>query len=223
MAAKKTNWGAVAGIAGALLLLWLFWPKSAQAKSAGSGAGGGSPWPFPPLGGQRPTLGTSAGGASGGGGSIGPIPALHFGASPLAKWIKGVLNQGYANAAQIPILSTSGALAAQGIPLDPLQNFDLSQLSFSLPDAGFYSGNWTDPNSLVNFTDPSLMSFGYQPVDWSSQNNFLVTQDIPQPIDLSSYGIDPNYGSDMLQTDNVDSYSSLSQNDTSGSYLPTGL
>lgn len=201
MAAKKTHWGAIAGIAGAVILLWLFWPRKAK---AGGSAGGPAPMAHPLGIPPKPPTGPGGGFGSGGGAPFSPNGGGRNLGAALKNWVNAVQQYGWAAAAQMPIFDTSAALAAQGIPLDPLQNFDTSQLSFDLPDAG-YSGDWTDPNSLVGFTDPSLTSIDYQPVDWSSQNDFLVTQDISQSADLSSYGIDPYYGSDQIMTDYLDS------------------
>lgn len=194
MAAKKTNWGAVAAAVGVVAVAWYFLAHRRAAASGGPSYGGGSGSGVPLFPGSNSPK-PSAGAGLGGLGS--PLSALFGHGNPLKNWINSVLNQGYANAAGLPIDSSYmpglGTSPDLSIPLQPTSLFDVNQLATALPgwDTGAIS---PQDSNLSDFSIP------YDAFNWgsSSPSDFLVTQDIPQTADLSSYGIDPYAGSDSV-------------------------
>lgn len=209
----------------ALVVWYLLTHKKPVAGGSGGGGivGGGGGGGFPQQQ-QKPQqsgggLGVSPSFGGGGGGS--------GVSSALKKWINGVLNQGYQNAAGLSLSSDYipglGETPGLSIPSDPLQLFDVSQLTQDIPG---YDGSG-DPG-LLEETDLADETIPSESFDYGSYspNDFLVTSDIPQTADLSSYGIDPYYGADQL-TSYLDSesggYSSEGYNDPYGDYVsPSG-
>lgn len=200
MAAKKTHWGAVLAAVGIAGVLYLFLHRKRPAAGGGGPSyGGGSGIPM--LGGAS-GRGPSGGGQGGGGGI--PLNSL-FGGNPLKSWINKVLKQGYANAAQLPILQDNSYLSGLGTDpslsvggLQPLSLFDVSQLAQDI-------SGMNNPN----YPDVVYPSFADMQIPYDQTNLFDVNQlaqNISQPADLSSYGIDPYYGADQLSTVSTDFY-----------------
>lgn len=176
-----------------MAVVWLIWPRKAHAAaSSGRGVGsaaGGFPFGF----GGAPGAGAGPS-AGGGGGSSLQLPHFNFGRSPLKRWIDSVLKQGYANAAQLQVdngyLPGLGEAPGLSIPDKALQLFDVGQLAQDISGAN-------------NPYFPDVIDSGYtdQQIPYDQAGLFdvnSVAQDIPQPADLSSYGIDPNYGASDL-------------------------
>lgn len=213
----------------AVLIAWyLLTHKKPVAGSSGGGGlvggGGGGAYPQQQ---QKPQqsgggLGVAPSFGGGGGASSGLSSALK-------KWINGVLNQGYQNAAGLSLSPTDyipglGETPGLSFPSVAVPGFgDLNDFLVTSEIPG-YDGSG-DPGLLeeTDLTDQSISSFGYGSY---SPNDFLVTSDIPQTADLSSYGIDPYYGADQL-TSYLDSesggYSSEGYQDPYSDYVsPSG-
>lgn len=197
MAAKKHNWGTIAGLVVAVAVVWLIWPRKAHAAtSSGRGVGsaaGGFPFGF----GGAPGAGAGPS-AGGGGGSSLQLPHFNFGRSPLKRWIDSVLKQGYANAAQLQVdngyLPGLGELPGLSIPSQPMQLFDVSQLAQNIP--ADLSSFGIDPSYGAD--QLQLSDTNFAPDSIGGSDLFPVGSLATSPADLSSYGIDPNYGASDL-------------------------
>lgn len=183
MAAKKTNWGAIAVVVGIVGVAWYLLSRKKAAAGGGGGAyGGGGGTPLFPGGNSR----SPAGGT--GVPNVG-VPASSFGGPSLAQRIQSLLGFVRAgNAAGMLLPSSNAYLPGLGtspdfsIPMQPTNLFDLSQVAQPIQIFDTSSISPTDL-SLSNFSIP-YDSFNMGGID---PNSFLQTQDIQyQPSDTTT-------------------------------------